>query len=55
MTVCPEQEAWRELPVDERAKLLARQGQAYVISDLVRVVNPGMNDIPRDGRRWARW
>ncbi len=49
MTVCPEQEAWRELPVEQRAKLLARQGQAYVISDLVRVVDREMNDVPKDG------
>ncbi len=49
MTVCPEQESWRELPIEQRAKLLARQGQAYVIGDLVRVVDPELNDVPRDG------
>src|SRR5262249_54160680 len=48
-TVCPDQEAWHELPLEERAKLLARQGQGYVVSDLVRVVDPEMNDIARDG------
>ncbi len=50
ITVCPEQEDWRELPVEQRARYLARQGQAYVSSDLVRVVDEQMNDIPLDGQ-----
>jgi fatty-acyl-CoA synthase len=49
ITVCPDQEAWRELGVAERAKYLARQGQAYPSADLVRVVDEQMNDVPRDG------
>jgi len=49
ITVCPEQEAWRELPVSQRAAYLARQGQAYPSSDLVRVVDGQMTDVPRDG------
>ena len=49
ITVCPEQETWRDLPVEQRAKLLARQGQAYVSSDLVRVVDDDMNDVAQDG------
>jgi fatty-acyl-CoA synthase len=49
ITVCPEQEAWRELGVEQRAKYLARQGQAYPTADLVRVVDAEMNDVPRDG------
>jgi fatty-acyl-CoA synthase len=49
-TISPEQETWGELPPDERAKLLARQGQAYISSDLVRVVDDKMNDVPRDGQ-----
>jgi fatty-acyl-CoA synthase len=48
ITVCPEQEAWRELPVDQRARYLARQGQAYPSADLVRVVDAEMNDVPQD-------
>jgi fatty-acyl-CoA synthase len=48
-TMCPEQEHWRELPPDERARLLARQGQAYPSADLVRVVAPDMTDVPLDG------
>src|SRR5215472_2754212 len=49
VTVCPEQETWHELPLAERARYLARQGQAYPTSDLVRVVDEQMNDVPQDG------
>jgi acyl-CoA synthetase (AMP-forming)/AMP-acid ligase II len=49
ITVCPEPEDWAGLPVEQRAKFLARQGQAYISSDLVRVVDDEMNDVPRDG------
>jgi fatty-acyl-CoA synthase len=49
ITMCPEQENWRELPVEQRARYLARQGQAYISSDLVRVVDEQMNDVPQDG------
>jgi len=48
ITVCPEQEHERELPVAQRARNLARQGQAYPSADLVRVVDEEMNDVPRD-------
>jgi fatty-acyl-CoA synthase len=48
ITVYPAQEGWRELAVEQRAKLLARQGQAYPSADLVRVVDSDMNDIPCD-------
>jgi len=50
ITVCPEQEGWHELPVSQRAKYLARQGQAYPSSDLVRVVDEQMTDVPQDGQ-----
>jgi fatty-acyl-CoA synthase len=49
ITVSPEQEAWRDLPLAQRAKHLARQGQAYISADLVRVVDGEMNDVPQDG------
>ncbi len=49
-TVAPDQPAWRELPLEQRARTLARQGQAYISSDLVRVVDDEMNDVPRDGQ-----
>jgi fatty-acyl-CoA synthase len=48
ITVCPAQEGSRELSVGQRAKLLARQGQAYPSADLVRVVDADMRDVPRD-------
>ena len=50
ITVCPEQEGWRELTVEQRATYLARQGQAYPSSDLVRVVDEQMTDVPQDGQ-----
>ena len=48
ITVCPVQEAWQQLPLEQRAKLLARQGQAYPSADLVRVVDEEMHDIRQD-------
>ena len=48
ITVCPVREEWHQLPVEERAKLLARQGQAYPSADLVRVVDEDMHDIAQD-------
>jgi fatty-acyl-CoA synthase len=48
ITVCPAREEWQELSVQQRAALLARQGQAYPSADLIRVVDADMHDIPRD-------
>ena len=50
ITVCPEQDAWRGLPPAQRARYLARQGQAYLSADLVRVVDAEMKDVPQDGQ-----
>jgi fatty-acyl-CoA synthase len=49
ITVSPVPEEAQDLPVEEQARLLARQGQAYPSADLVRVVDEDMQDIPRDG------
>jgi fatty-acyl-CoA synthase len=49
ITVCPVQEGSEGIEVGQRAKLLARQGQAYPSADLVRVVDEHMRDIPQDG------
>jgi fatty-acyl-CoA synthase len=49
ITVCPEQPGWNELSVTQRAKYLARQGQAYISADLVRVVDGQMKDVAQDG------
>jgi fatty-acyl-CoA synthase len=50
ITVSPEPEGWRDLAVTQRARYLARQGQAYVSADLVRVVDAQMRDVPHDGQ-----
>jgi fatty-acyl-CoA synthase len=42
--------AWTALPAAEQAGHLARQGQAHVTADLVRVVDDAMGDVPRDGQ-----
>jgi len=47
-TVCAWHREWDALPVDERARVSARQGQGYVMFDLVRVVDDTMNDVPMD-------
>src|SRR5439155_10351311 len=48
ITMCPTQEGSDQQPVEERARLLARQGQAYPSADLVRVVDEDMHDIAQD-------
>jgi fatty-acyl-CoA synthase len=40
---------WEDLDMEERARLMARQGQGYCTADLVRVVDENMNDVERDG------
>jgi fatty-acyl-CoA synthase len=49
ITVCPRLEEGSDLPADEQARLLARQGQACVVADLVRVVGEEMLDVAREG------
>jgi fatty-acyl-CoA synthase len=49
ITVCAWHAAWWNLPDEELARLLARQGQAYLVADLVRVVDEEMHDVPRQG------
>lgn len=48
-TICAWHEDWHEFSVEERADLLSRQGQAHVTSNIVRVVDDNMDDVPRDG------
>jgi fatty-acyl-CoA synthase len=48
-TVCEWQPHWDALPVEERARVKARQGVAYLIADDVRVVDDAMHDVPADG------
>jgi acyl-CoA synthetase (AMP-forming)/AMP-acid ligase II len=40
---------WEDKEPEERARLLSRQGQAYVTGEIARVVDERMNDVPRDG------
>ncbi len=47
-TVATPRDGWDEQPLEERARLLARQGQGYTVADLVRVVDEDMRDVPRD-------
>ena len=39
---------WEDMDMEERARIMSRQGQGYVTSDLVRVVDEDMNDVPKD-------
>ncbi|HTO13944.1 MAG TPA: acyl--CoA ligase family protein [Candidatus Binatia bacterium] len=48
-TVCAWNGEWDRLPVEEMAQKAARQGQGYVMFDLVRVVDEQMNDVTMDG------
>jgi fatty-acyl-CoA synthase len=49
ITVSPEPDGFDDLDAAGRARVLARQGQAYPTADLVRVVDAGDEDIARDG------
>lgn len=49
-TICEWHAEWDQLPVEEQARLRARQGQGYLIADLVRVVDENMNDVACDGQ-----
>jgi fatty-acyl-CoA synthase len=48
-TICEWQSPWDELPVEQRARLKARQGVAYIHAADLRVVDEQMNDVPADG------
>ena len=48
-TVCEWQSHWDDLPVEERARVKARQGVGYIVADDSRVVDAEMQDVPADG------
>jgi fatty-acyl-CoA synthase len=48
-TVCSWNGDWDRLPAAEMAAKAARQGQGYVVADLVRVVDEQLNDVAMDG------
>jgi fatty-acyl-CoA synthase len=49
-SICANQSSWKDLPVEERARLKSRQGVPYVIAQFMDVVEPDtMNPVPWDG------
>ena len=49
-TVCEWQPEWEDEPMERRARLLARQGVAFVVADPIRVVDErAWTTCPRDG------
>ncbi len=48
-TVCAWNPDWDGLAGEEQARRAARQGQGFVVADLVRVVDERMADVPLDG------
>jgi fatty-acyl-CoA synthase len=50
ITICEWHKDWDDLTSEEQACLRARQGQAYLTADLVRVVDAYMNDVLCDGK-----
>ncbi|EIW86577.1 acetyl-CoA synthetase-like protein [Coniophora puteana RWD-64-598 SS2] len=55
-TRCYDQDSWSSLSLEDRAKLMARQGQSFATAQEVRVVYPPRHDndqelidVPRDG------
>ncbi len=49
-TVCAWHPEWDGLPLEERARLKARQGVAYTHAVFLRVVDEQMRDVPADGQ-----
>jgi fatty-acyl-CoA synthase len=47
--VCAWNPDWDGLAAEEQARRAARQGQGFVVADLVRVVDDRMADVPLDG------
>lgn len=47
-TVCERHEEWAKLPDEQQARLLARQGQGYVVAERARIVDSQMQDVPWD-------
>ncbi len=48
-SICEPQPEWADVPLEERVRLMARQGVAFIGADPIRVVDEDMNDVPRDG------
>jgi fatty-acyl-CoA synthase len=52
--ICERQEGWSELPSEEQARLLGRQGVPYLVADPVRAVDGQGRECPRTAGRSAR-
>lgn len=52
-TIAEVQDGWSELPTQERARLLSRQGVGMLQADSVRVVDADMQDVPADGETFG--
>jgi fatty-acyl-CoA synthase len=50
ITVCEWHPEWDKLDPEEQSRLRARQGQAYLTAELVRVVDENMNDVPQNAK-----
>lgn len=48
--ICEIQPEWREVPLGERAKLIARQGVINVVGEPLRVIDNLGQDVPADGQ-----
>jgi len=49
-SVCAKQDAWQDLPLEERARLNGRQGVAYHLQQAIRVLDPDtLKPVPPDG------
>lgn len=48
-TICEYQHAWDDLPDDERARKIARQGVGMLQAESARIVDLAMQDVPSDG------
>lgn len=48
-TICEPQDAWTDLSLDERARLMVRQGVPMLQSTSMRLVDADMVDVPADG------
>lgn len=49
ITVCEWHPDWDNLPAEEQSLYRARQGQAYLTADMVRVVDENLEDVAKDG------
>ncbi|MFP6661139.1 MAG: acyl--CoA ligase family protein [Myxococcota bacterium] len=48
--VCEIQDGWEDLDLEERARLMSRQGVPFLFAIHLRVVDEAMNDVPADTR-----